>query len=158
MGMPEWLTGLLGGGVTKIVDSAAAAADRFVVTEEDRQKLALEFERLRIEAAKLAMEGEAAYFNDRASAREMYKQDNKLQKQFAITFLIGFILVTIALLSYIFFFAGRIALPEWATLMLGTIFGGILAKVQTIVDFLFGSSQGSKEKDEIVRHIQDSNK
>jgi hypothetical protein len=81
---------------------------------------------------------------DKKSAREMYKDDSILQKIFALTFLIGYILLTVAFLIVMFQYTAVLA--SWKIGMIGTIWGGTSAKLNTIIDFQFGSSQGSKDK------------
>jgi hypothetical protein len=83
----------------------------------------------------------ALEIDDRKDARDLYKSDNQLQKIFAITFLIGYILLTIAAGVMVWVIAkDSIHIPEWAIGFVGTIWGGMSGKVSTITDFLFGSS------------------
>jgi|15BtaG_2_1085339.scaffolds.fasta_scaffold00109_3 hypothetical protein len=93
---------------------------------------------------------------DRQSAREMYKVDNVLQKGFALTFLAGYLAIIIFLMGAMFGFT--IALEPWEISLVSAIFGGMSAKVNTITDFLFGSSQGSKDKTEKLSTIMNGDK
>jgi uncharacterized membrane protein (DUF485 family) len=104
-----------------------------------------------LDAQRLEMEAERMYFEDRSSARDMYKHDNSLQKLFAITFLVGYIALTVVMLYLLVGWIGAkaIEIPDWAVALLSSIYGALSAKVGTITDFLFGSSQGSREKDEL---------
>lgn len=43
-----------------------------------------------------------------------------------------------------------VKLPDWAVAFISTVFGAMSAKVSTIVDFFFGSSKGSHDKDEAI--------
>ncbi|MCU4176466.1 hypothetical protein [Carboxylicivirga sp. N1Y90] len=75
---------------------------------------------------------------DRDSAREMYAQDNWLQKTFAIFFLLAWIGLTTLMLNYFVF--QTIKLQDWQIAFVSSINGGISTKLSTIIDFLFGGS------------------
>lgn len=153
MGMPSWLSGILGEGTGKLVSSIGAVAKQFITTEEDRLKFELAMQQALLDAKRLEMEAEQAYFNDRASARDMYKSDNKLQKIYAMTFLVGYVILTMVMLYLLVGWVGAkaIAIPDWAVALISSIYGALSAKVGTITDFLFGSSQGSRDKDAAVK-------
>lgn len=153
MAMPAWLSSILGKGTGDLISSIGDTAKKFITTEADRQAFELALNRAALDAKRLEMEAEQAYFNDRASARDMYKTDNKLQKMFAMTFLVGYVVLTVVMLYLVVGWIGAkaIAIPDWAVALISTIYGALSSKVNTIVDFLFGSSQGSREKDEILK-------
>jgi hypothetical protein len=104
-----------------------------------------------LDAKRLEMEAEQKYFEDRASARDMYKADNSLQKVYAMTFLVGYILLTGVMLYFLMGWIGakEVNVPDWAVALISSIYGALSAKVGTVTDFYFGSSQGSREKDEL---------
>lgn len=79
---------------------------------------------------------------DKQDARRMYDSDSGLQKAFAIFFLISWVSITILVLNYFVF--ESIKLEEWQIAFCSTIYGGISTKLNTIVDFLFGSSSSIK--------------
>lgn len=90
---------------------------------------------------------QTAYIKDRMSARKMYAKDNSLQKIYALGFGLAYIILT----GFMLYIAWQIAvddvhLSEFAITLVSTLFGAMSAKVNTITDFLFGSSQGSKDK------------
>lgn len=153
MAMPAWLSSILGKGTGDLISSIGDTAKKFITTEADRQAFELALNRAALDAKKLEMDAEQAYFNDRASARDMYKADNKLQKMFAMTFLVGYVVLTVVMLYLVVGWIGAkaIAIPDWAVALISTIYGALSSKVNTIVDFLFGSSQGSREKDELLK-------
>jgi hypothetical protein len=98
----------------------------------------LEFEKLVADHEK---EMYALEIDDRKDARKMYTSNSQLQKIFAITFLIGYLVVTFAAGWMIYIIAVKqIHLPDWAIGFVGTVWGGMSTKVATICDFLFGSS------------------
>lgn len=82
-----------------------------------------------------------------------------LQHIYAIVFLIGYMILTGIMMWFIFQFIGMSAtkLPEWAIAFISTIFGAMSSKVSTITDYLFGSSQGSKNKELMLHKNIDKN-
>ncbi len=151
MGEPAWLGAILGKGTGDLISSIGDTAKQFITTEADRQAFEIALQKASLDAKRLEMEAEQKYFEDRASARDMYKHDSSLQKIFAITFLVGYIALTVVMLYLLVGWIGAkaIEIPDWAVALLSSIYGALSAKVGTITDFLFGSSQGSREKDEI---------
>jgi len=153
MAVPAWLGAILGKGTGDLITSIGDTAKQFIITEVDRQKFDLALKQVALDAKRLEMEAEQKYFEDRASARDMYKTDNKLQKVFAMTFLVGYILLTVFMLYVVVGWIGakNISIPDWSVALISTIYGAMSSKVNTITDFLFGSSQGSREKDEVLK-------
>lgn len=153
MGVPSWIGKILGKGTGDIITSIGDTAKKFITTEQDRQAFELALREAALEAKKLEMEAEQKYFEDRSSARDMYKHDSSLQKIFAMTFLVGYIVLTVVMLYLLVGWIGERAvnIPDWAVALISSIYGALSAKVGTITDFLFGSSQGSREKDEVAR-------
>jgi hypothetical protein len=151
MGVPKWLGAILGEGTGNIITSIGDTAKKFITTEQDRQAFELELQKAALDAKRLEMEAEQKYFEDRANARDMYKHDNSLQKVYAMTFLVGYILLTGVMLYFLMGWVGakEINVPEWAIALISSIYGALSTKVSTVTDFYFGSSQGSREKDEL---------
>jgi len=107
------------------LESVADVVDRFVDTKEDKREFFKEV--YQMQAA------------DRANARQLYGQDALVQKVYAITFLMGYLALTAWLLYSIV--SGNIKdVNQFETGMIGTIWGAMSAKVNTVVDFFFGSS------------------
>lgn len=153
MGVPSWIGKILGKGTGDIITSIGDTAKKFITTEQDRQAFELALQKAAIDSKRLEMEAEQKYFEDRSSARDMYKHDSSLQKIFAMTFLVGYIVLTVVMLYLLVGWIGERAvnIPDWAVALISSIYGALSAKVGTITDFLFGSSQGSREKDKVVR-------
>lgn len=151
MSVPAWLGAILGKGTGELISNIGDTAKKFITTEADRQAFDLALQKASLDAKRLEMEAEQEYFKDRASARDMYKHDSSLQKVFALTFLIGYIGLTCLMLYLVVGWIGAksVEIPDWAVALISTIYGAMSSKVNTIVDFLFGSSQGSREKDAI---------
>lgn len=77
---------------------------------------------------------------DRESARQTYRKDAQLQKVFAIAFLVLFFGMVFYLIHV---YVAGVVLSSAANTMLSTLVGYTSAKMNTIVDFLFGGSMGS---------------
>lgn len=135
--MGKLIDKLLGGGVTAITEGI----DTLFTSKEEKQELINELEALNQ--------------RDRESAREMYKTDSWLQKIYAVTFLIGYLVLTIFFLYFIYLMAlgavEEIELPEWGNTLLSAIWGTITMKISTITDFLFGGGKASEMIEERKR-------
>ena len=144
MGVPAWLGTILGKGTGDLITSIGDTAKKFITTEQDRQEFELTLKKAALDAKRLEMEAEQKYFEDRASARDMYKADNSLQKVYAMTFLVGYILLTGVMLYFLMGWIGakEVNVPDWAVALISSIYGALSAKVGTVTDFYFGSSQG----------------
>lgn len=156
MSVPAWMSQLFSGGFKDIISTVGDTAKKFITTEADRQAFELALQEAELSRRKLEMEGEQKYFEDRSSARDMYKHDSKLQKIYAMTFLVGYIALTSIMVYLVVAWIGakKIDIPDWAVALISTIYGAMSSKVNTITDFLFGSSQGSKNKDDLIAAIQ----
>lgn len=106
--------------------------------------LLYEFELSKME---FALEEQKIYLDDKADARQMYKEDNGLQKVFAITFLSCYILLTILML-YGFYQVGinEVKIQNYVVAFVTSVYTGMSMKVNTIIEFLFGSSLSSNKK------------
>ncbi len=152
----SWITDIIGGGGSKIVDSIIGGVDKFVTSDEDRQKLQMMKAEADLEIRKLVFDAEGKRLNDVSDARAMYKHDNGLQKIFAMTFLVGYIVLTVFMLWMVTSWVGgqKIVVPDWGVALISTVYGQMSAKVSTIVDFLFGSSKSSSDKNETIEALQ----
>jgi len=115
--------------------------------EPDNEKinnLLYEYELQKIE---FALEEERLILKDKADARAMYKEDNGLQKTFAITFLVCYILLTVLML-YGFYQIGmnEVKVANYVVAFITSVYTGMSMKVNTIIEFLFGSSLSSNKK------------
>lgn len=81
---------------------------------------------------------------DRQDARELYKKDNTLHKVYAIVFLCAYIGLT-AWIIYAIIQGQFQTINQFESGLIGTIWGGMSAKVNTVTDFLFGSSDQNSE-------------
>ncbi len=122
-------------GVTGIVKNLITKDDS--INEADTLILNREVEKYEIEAFELEVK-------DRENARK--DGDLKLQRVFAITFLIGYIIMTLVMLygAYVITVQG-IKLENYLVALVTSIFTAMSTKVATVTDFLFGGSVGSKK-------------
>ncbi len=119
------LLGKIFGAGKSPLDSVADVVDRFVDTKADKYERFKEIYQMQAE--------------ERANARQLYGTDSLVQKIYALTFLGGYLLLTGWLLYAII--QGSIQdVNQFETGMIGTIWGAMSAKVNTVVDFFFGSS------------------
>lgn len=100
------------------------------------------------EKEELKLKAMNMYMDDMKSARTMYMTDSWLQKVFAMVFLISYISLTALLVwgLWVYVKNGSVDAPEWVVAFISSLWGGLSAKLNTIVDFLFGSSKGSQDK------------
>ncbi len=115
---------------------------RYIITKDDSindvDTIALnrEVESFEIEAFELEAK-------DRDSARD--KGDSKLQRVFAITFLAGYIIMTLVMLYGAYVIGVQhIKLENYLVALVTSIFTAMSSKVGTVTDFLFGGSVGGK--------------
>ena len=112
--------------------------------DDKLNSLLYEFELSKVE---FALEEQKLYLDDKADARQMYKEDNGLQKIFAIVFLCCYILLTILML-YGFYKIGinEVEIQNYVVAFVTSVYTGMSMKVNTIIEFLFGSSLSSNKK------------
>ena len=126
--MLKWLSSLFKG--TNPLETIFNGIDKLSTSDAEKEEL-------RLKAMKLTLDKEEMKFSDKSDARSMYKVDSGLQKLFAIIFLVSYMAI-IGIFFWKMF--GGLVLEQWASNFVFAIFGGMSAKVNTIVDFLFGGS------------------
>ena len=153
----SWITDLIGGSGAKIIDSITSGVKKFITTDQDRMAFDLEVQKIQIEFTKMQMEAEEKRLEDVKNARDMYDKDNSMQKLFSIVFLTGYILLTAFMLWMIVGWVGgnKIVVPDWCVALISTIYGTISTKISTIIDFFFGSSKGSHDKDDAISKVME---
>lgn len=142
MNIGGFLAKIFGGGTgNSVVKDVLEGIDKLTTS-------AAEKEELRQKALNI-------YLDDVKSARQMYMTDSWLQKVFAMVFLIAYLVLTIILIwgLWVYVKAGSIEAPEWVVAFISSLWGGLSAKLNTIVDFLFGSSKGSQDKNVINNDV-----
>jgi hypothetical protein len=139
----SWITDLIGGGASKIVDSVVSGVDKFVTSDEDRQKLQMMKAEAELELKKLAFTAEGERLKDVQSARTMYSSDNMIQKVLALLFTGSFF----GFMVFLLFLLKDSQLSSDQTNLIYAMFGAVSGIMVTIIGFYFGSSQGSRDKD-----------
>jgi len=151
-----WLGKMIGNSGAEIVESVGATVDRFVNTGEEKAQAALALKEIELKFKQLSMEADNRLLKDRQSAREMYMHDSTLQKVFAIVFLVGYLGISVLMVVLVVQWIGGASadVPAWAVSLISTVFGAMSAKVNTIIDFLFGGSQGERDTAKIQAGFQ----
>ena len=136
----------------EVANGAADIIDRFVTTPDDKEKALAALREFTLDERRIAADRTEALLNDRASARSMASVHNKLQRLFAMAFLIGFFVVTVGELVFIALlikWEGTAPISQWAQGLIASLLGGILgymvSMVKEIVGFLFGGSAGGDD-------------
>jgi hypothetical protein len=149
---------LFTGGIEGIVNSVGNTVDKFVTTDEEKKEAELALRKIDLEFQQLQMDLEEAYIKDRDSARRMYEHDSSLQKIFAIVFLAGYLAISAIMLwlvlSWIPGAEVDIEMPQWAVVLITSVFTAMSTKVNTIVDFLFGGSQGERDARQVQSRFE----
>lgn len=161
-----FLKGIFGEKSNNIVGTVIDGVDRFIKNPEERHQWEMEKERLKakieFEMHQLQFQAEKMYTEDRQSARATFERKGFLHTVFALTFLVGYFVITGGLIWFIWMViqmglgnpeSAEVVqnIPSWAAALIGGIFSAMSSKVNTIIDFLFG---GSDTKDTSEMQIQ----
>lgn len=139
-----------------LIGSVTGLIDEVVTNKEERLKLKLEADKqlydYTTKMEELAQSAEKTFLEDKQNARDMQKaalmQNDLFSKRF-IYYLASF--WTAAGIAYIFFATyAKVENERVVDTVLGFLLGTILA---TIINFFFGSSKGSSDKQEILNEI-----
>lgn len=116
-----------------VISEIADVVDRFVDTKEEKRKFFAYMYQKRIE--------------EKNNARSLYGRDSVMQKVYALIFLVGYLAMTGWLIVALR--EGWMSdLSQFETGMVGTIYGFVTAKLSTILDFFFGSSEDGITKNQ----------
>ncbi len=143
-------------------DSAEATAEKVVniaksVTKETKAEdalIALELDpalvsKLRVEMLTLEKELDSLYLKDKANARDrdiafLHKGMHNYRADILAFLAVG------GLVMCVWFIARDTNMPERATNAIMFVSGALISAVRDLYSFEFGSSRGSKEKDELL--------
>ena len=140
--------------VIKVAGGASDIVDRWVTNPEEKQNALQELREFTLKEREAAADKEAAILADRQSARGMAGIHGKLQKTFAIVFLIGFLALIVgefAFIGLVIYWQtrGESPLDEWAKTLIATLLSGVLgymvSMLKEITGFLFGGSAGGDD-------------
>ena len=121
------LKGLFGNGEGQgMLKDVADVVDRWVDTKEDKREFFKELYKMEAD--------------EKANARAMYGSDSSMQKAYALTFLIAYLGLT-AWLIYAIINGSIEEVNQFETGLIGSIWGAMTGKVNTITDFFFGASE-----------------
>lgn len=142
--MPNFLSRIFSNAGGGLIGEIANAADRFIVTAEDRHRFRAEL--LEIEAqAEAELARIAAQDRDSARNREIILRNTVgvlVQNIAAILMILAFV----GLIYIVYVMPVNLVPEQWA--VVHTMFGHLGGIVATIIAFWFGSSEGSRRKDE----------
>lgn len=160
--MANFLTNLFSTGATSLVDAVGDALDKNITSDEERKELENELEKAKltydVEMKNLGLEKEKVYLNDTASARE---NQSRVQESAEAGFLAKNVhpilaLVIISLTFFLYYWLIMGSTKNVSSDMKDIIIYilGALTTISTqVVAYFFGSSRGSKEKQQIISDL-----
>lgn len=154
----SFLSDIVGTGISGIMDGASGIIDQFVTDPDKKLEAGLKLKDLEYQSKVLELDTKKAELENTANARQMYEKDSSLQKIFAIVFLVGYLLLTVFILIFVFNRVVGNSMENWTVALISTIFTAMSTKVNTICDFLFGGSQSGDESAKNISKIMESKK
>jgi len=124
-----------------LVPQVSEIVDELHTSDEEKQRLKLELQRLLLEQEKEIFSKEV---EDRKSARELYSTDALIQKILATLFTCAYFGLSYVLFRY--FVTNNIQLSDYEIGFISTVFGAMSSKVNTIIDFFFGGSSNQNQR------------
>lgn len=121
--------------IKSLVGQASTIIDEVVTTEEEKLQLKQKFQEV-VQSHEKDMF--ALEVDDRKSARNLFAQDNLIQKTLAIIFTAAYFFLSYTMFKY--FVLNSLELSDYEIGFISTVFGAMSSKVNTIVDFFFGGS------------------
>lgn len=151
----------IGADPMKIIGGVADVADRFIQSPDEKASFQMEVAKMRQqeqmaqmareqEAAQIAHEERMAAYADTASARQIKGIGEWVQAGLAFLFTVSFFV----LIVFIMFLMKDMGLTAEQTNIIFLVFGAVSGIMVTIIGFYFGSSAGSKGKDDIIKNLQ----
>tara|TARA_B100000519_G_C14261030_1_gene448067 strand:+ start:22402 stop:22806 length:405 start_codon:yes stop_codon:yes gene_type:complete len=117
------------------------AIDDLTTTKEEKRSLKIQMDKALRNHKKSMYELEV---EDRKSARDMYKDDSVIQKILATIFTLAYFTLSFVLARY--FLLKDINLGEFEISFISTLFGAMSAKINTIIDFYYGTGSNKDNK------------
>ena len=153
----NFLQNIFSGGTSKLIDSIGNALDNNLTTKEEKLQLELEDKKAeynyQAQMKGLEVEETKAFLADTSSARDMNTRTNesanasKLAKNIASYLAIGATILTFGLFAVIIL---KKFDPQTKDIII-YLLGALTTIVTQIFSFYFGSSQGSKDKSDIIK-------
>ena len=136
------------GGFDKIIEKLGGVADKFIHTKEDKEAFLLEAEKILVEREKLIYQDK-----DSARRREVDVANSNtswLSKNIGALIAAGVLLLTFVLFYAVMFLSVQEMNREYALMILG----GLITISTQIIQYYFGSSLGSKDKQGIIDRMK----
>ncbi len=140
--------------VIQVAGGASDIVDRWVTNPEEKQNALQELREFTLKEREAAADKEAAILADRQGARGMAGVHGKLQRTFAIVFLIGFFALVVgefAFVGLVIYWetTGSAPLSAWAQTLIASMLTGLIAymvsMLKEITGFLLGGSAGGDD-------------
>jgi hypothetical protein len=140
-------------GLGKIIETGKEIADELHLSEEEKLKYMIEKEKLKLQEEELELKEKELYLKDIENSRQMYSDISTSDKAPFINKIFPPILATITIIAtFALFFLFTQGKFEGASKDIVIYILGVLSAITTqIYSFFFGSSQGSKEKTDILK-------
>lgn len=133
-------------GIGEIVGAGMQILDKVIPDPKEREAAKLKLEELRVNGE---LDEIKIHADDRASARQMQAQT----RSYAPSILAGVVLLS-AFAIIIYTLSGNVSLTGESGLLIGTIVGGVMGYVTQVLNYYFGSSSGSAEKNNTIKQLQ----
>jgi len=121
--------------IKSLVGQASTIIDEVVTTDEEREQLKQQFQKVVQDHEKDMF---ALEVQDRSSARTMFSGDGFIQKVLAVIFTSAYFFISYFMFKY--FVMNQLELSDYEIGFISTVFGAMSSKVNTIIDFFFGGS------------------
>ncbi|MEC4724534.1 hypothetical protein HWQ46_03100 [Shewanella sp. D64] len=105
---------------------------------------------LKVQLKELNIKEQDLEYQDRANARELFKQNSWPQVLLSALFVLGYFTITGLLAYYAVNWQEGIEINPLLFGMLGTVIGVLTAAIPQILNFWFGSSKSSQEKNQLL--------
>ena len=154
------LNKLFTNGASSFVDSVGNVLDNVITTKEEKQKIDLELKKAQMdyeaEMKKYSIEERRMILGDKSSARnmavEVQKSENASKLAKNVSPILAIITTSLAFgLFYLIVFHGDNESIKERKEVIIYILGALSAIVTQIFSFYFGSSQGSSDKNELLK-------
>ena len=109
---------------------------------------------LKVQLKELDIKEQDLEYQDRANARDLFKQNSWPQIILSGLFVIGYFVITGLLAYYAVSFNDGQEVNPLLFGMLGTVVGVLTAAIPQILNFWFGSSKGSQDKNQMMNQFK----
>lgn len=156
----SFITDLFSGGAGTVIKSVGDVIDQCTTTKEEKMQLELEMKKaemqFQVDMQKISLEEKKAFYGEMDSARQhdsaiqTSPNATKLSKNTAPFLALGTTLLTFGLFLTVIFYDGLEGTKKDVVIY---ILGVLSAVMTQVFSFYFGSSQGSSDKNEMLKKI-----